>query len=191
MEFGRKINLFDFPAPEEGALYRIIKSVKRIVPIILALVAIGAFWLILSRNPKPAQIGTQAPDFTIKNSDKTVTLSQFRGKTVVLNFWATWCPPCVEEVPSLVQMQKTLDGKVVVVAVSMDVDAGAYHQFVAKNMPGVLTLRDGDQRTNALFGTYAFPETYVIDKNGIIRRKFIGATDWMSPEILDYLSKIQ
>ncbi len=191
MEFGPQIDFFDFPAPEEGALYRIIKSVKRIVPIILALVAIGAFWLILSRNPKPAQIGTQAPDFTIKNSDKTVTLSQFRGKTVVLNFWATWCPPCVEEVPSLVQMQKTLGDKVVVVAVSTDVDAGAYHQFGAKNMPGVLTLRDGDQRTNELFGTYAFPETYVIDKNGIIRRKFIGATDWMSPEILNYLTKIQ
>jgi len=191
MEYGPQIEFFDFPAPDERLLYRIIKGVRRIVPVILALVAIGAFWLILSRNPKPAQIGTQAPDFTVKTSDKTVSLSQFHGKTVVLNFWATWCPPCVEEVPSLVEMQKTLGDKVVVLAVSVDVDAGAYHQFVAKKMPGVLTARDGDQRTNALFGTYAFPETYVIDKKGIIRRKFIGATNWMSPEILDYLTKVQ
>jgi len=58
------------------------------------------------RNSQPAAIGTQAPDFTIQDSDKTVTLSQYRGKPVVLNFWATWCPPCQEEVPSLVELQK-------------------------------------------------------------------------------------
>ncbi len=56
----------------------------------------------------PARIGSNAPDFTVQDSDHKVTLSQFRGQVVVLNFWATWCPPCVEETPSLVRMQAQL-----------------------------------------------------------------------------------
>ncbi len=142
------------------------------------------------KNSRPAQIGTQAPDFTVSDGQKTVALNQFRGKTVVLNFWATWCGPCVEEVPSLVALQKELGDKVVILAVSTDVDADAYKKFTEKRMPGLLTVRDGDNRSNALYGTFAFPETYVIDKDGVIRRKFIGPQDWTSPEIVDYLTKL-
>lgn len=142
------------------------------------------------KNDKPAQIGTQAPDFTISDGQKTVTLSEFRGKPVVLNFWATWCPPCIEEVPSIVAMQKEMGNKVVVLAVSIDVDNGAYKNFTEKRMPGVLTVRDGDQKAANLFGTFGWPETYIIDSKGIIRRKFIGAQDWTSPEIIDYLTKL-
>lgn len=142
------------------------------------------------RNSQPARIGTEAPDFTVANPDKTVTLSQLRGKPVVLNFWATWCPPCVEEVPSLVAMQKQLGDKVVVLAVSTDVDDAAFRKFTQKNMPGVLTVRDGDHRSNSLYGTFAFPETYIIDRQGIIRRKFIGGVDWTSPEVISYLNQM-
>jgi thiol-disulfide isomerase/thioredoxin len=142
------------------------------------------------KNDKPAQIGTQAPDFTVSDGQKTVSLSQFRGKPVVLNFWATWCPPCVEEVPSIVAMQKEMGDKIVVLAVSIDVDNDAYTQFTAKRMPGVLTVRDGDQKVSSLYGTYGWPETYIIDPNGVIRRKLIGAQDWTSPEMIDYLSKL-
>lgn len=153
-------------------------------------VVILALMLGACKTSQPAQIGTQAPDFTVNDGNKTVTLSQFRGKPVVLNFWATWCPPCVQEIPSMVQLQKQLGDKVVVLAVSTDVDADAYKKFTAKNMQGVLTVRDGDNRANALYGTFAFPETYIIDRNGIIRRKFIGAVEWTSPEIVDYLNKL-
>ena len=142
------------------------------------------------RSDKPTQIGTQAPNFTVSDGQKTVTLSQFRGKPVVLNFWATWCPPCIEEVPSIVAMQKEMGDKVVVLAVSIDVDNDAYTKFTEKRMPGVLTVRDGDQKVSSLYGTFGWPETYIIDPNGIIRRKFIGAQDWTSPEIIDYLSKL-
>jgi cytochrome c biogenesis protein CcmG/thiol:disulfide interchange protein DsbE len=161
--------------------------VKRITFILIAILVL---MLGACKTSRPAQIGTQAPDFTVTDGDKSVTLSQFRGKPVVLNFWATWCPPCVQEIPSMVRLQKQLGDKVVILAVSTDVDADAYKKFTAKNMQGMLTVRDGDNRSNALYGTFAFPETYVIDRNGIIRRKFIGAVEWTSPEIVDYLSKL-
>ncbi len=158
---------------------------------VLSLVLAGLLLTLAGcRNDRPAQIGTQAPDFTITDGQKTVTLSQFRGKPVVLNFWATWCPPCIEEVPSIVALQKDMGNKVVVLAVSIDVDNDAYRNFTEKRMPGVLTVRDGDQRASSLFGTFGWPETYIIDRNGVIRRKFIGAQDWTSPEIIDYLTKL-
>ncbi len=173
------------------ALSSYYRGVKRLLSIALVLIsAFGIAALVACRNSQPAQIGTQAPDFTVKDSDKTVTLSQFRGKPVVLNFWATWCPPCVEEVPSLVALQKQMGDKVVVLAVSTDVDDDGYHKFIQKNMPGVLTVRDGDHKANSLYGTYAFPETYIIDRSGVIRRKFIGPVNWTSPEITDFLTKL-
>jgi cytochrome c biogenesis protein CcmG/thiol:disulfide interchange protein DsbE len=161
--------------------------VKRVLSFVFAALLLT---FVACKNDKPAQIGTQAPDFTVSDGQKTVTLSQFRGKPVVLNFWATWCPPCIEEVPSIVAMQKEMGDKVVVLAVSIDVDNDAYKNFTAKRMPGVLTVRDGDQKAANLFGTYGWPETYIIDSKGVIRRKFIGAQDWTSPEIIDYLTKL-
>jgi len=140
---------------------------------------------------RPPRIGTAAPDFTVKDADHSVTLSEFRGKVVVLNFWATWCPPCVEETPSLVQMQQRMKDKgVVVLAVSVDADADAYHRFLKDHGVNLLTVRDADQKSNALYGTIRFPETYVIDRKGTVRRKFIGPVDWTSPDITDYLSKL-
>jgi peroxiredoxin len=152
---------------------------------------VGALALALGscRNSEPAQIGTTAPDFTVNDGQRSVTLSQLRGKTVLLNFWATWCPPCVQEVPDLVAMQRQMGDKVTVVAVSMDVDESAYQAFTQKNMQGVLTVRDPDHKSSAEYGTFAYPESFLIDKNGKIQRKFIGAIEWTSPEMLDYLSK--
>ena len=140
---------------------------------------------------RPTRIGSNAPDFTVQDSDHTVTLSQFRGQVVVLNFWGTFCPPCIEETPSLVQMQKRLKSKgVVVLAVSIDSDDAAYHKFLKDYHINLITVRDGAQKSSSLYGTFGWPETYVIDRNGMTRRKFIGAVDWSSPEIIDYLSKL-
>jgi peroxiredoxin len=139
----------------------------------------------------PPRIGSNAPDFTVQDSDHKVTLSQFRGQVVVLNFWGTFCPPCIEETPSMVQMQARLRSKgVVVLGVSIDVDDAAYHKFLKDFNVNMVTVRDGTQKTSSLYGTFGWPETYVIDRQGVIRRKFIGAVDWTSPEITDYLSKL-
>jgi peroxiredoxin len=139
----------------------------------------------------PARIGSNAPDFTLQDSDHKITLSQFRGQVVVLNFWGSFCPPCIEETPSMVRMQARLKDKgVVVLGISIDVDDAAYHKFLKDFNVNMVTVRDGAQRVSGLYGTFGWPETYVIDRNGVIRRKFIGAVDWTSPEITDYLSRL-
>jgi len=140
---------------------------------------------------RPPRIGSSAPDFTVQDAQTKITLSQLRGHVVVLNFWATWCAPCVEEVPSLVEMQRRLKAKgVTVLAVSVDVDDNAYRQFVRNHNVTLLTVRDPDQKSPRLYGTHLFPETYVIDRKGVMRRKFIGAVDWTEPEITSFLSKL-
>ncbi|MBS1849755.1 MAG: TlpA family protein disulfide reductase [Acidobacteria bacterium] len=144
-----------------------------------------------NRNSKPPRIGEPAPDFTVQDSDRKVTLSELHGQVVVLNFWATWCPPCVEEVPSLVRMQEQLKDKgVIVLGVSLDEDENAYRKFLKDYNVNFLTVRDVNQKSNALYGTFKFPETYIIDRNGAMRRKFIGEVNWTQPEIVDYLSKL-
>ena len=155
---------------------------------------LAAFTLLLSAcdtGSKPPRIGKVAPDFTVQDADRKVALNEFRGKVVVLNFWATWCMPCIEEMPSLVQMQQRLkDRGVTVVAVSLDQNADAYQRFIQDHNISLLTVRDEKQQSNNLYGTFKFPETYVIDRNGVMRRKFIGAVDWSQPEVMDFLSKL-
>jgi len=161
--------------------------VKRLASasLVIALVLLAA-----CNGNRPPKIGERAPNFTLTDSDKTVSLDQLRGKPVLLNFWATWCPPCIEEMPSLVQLQKAMGDKVTILAVSEDADDAAYKQFVRDHNIDLLTVRDAKNAANALYGTFKFPETYVIDKDGVIRRKFIGAADWTNPEIIDYLNKL-
>jgi cytochrome c biogenesis protein CcmG/thiol:disulfide interchange protein DsbE len=140
---------------------------------------------------RPPRIGSNAPDFTVQDSERTLSLHDFRGQVVVLNFWATWCPPCVEEMPSLVEMQRRMKDKgVTVVAVSVDVDQNAYQQFRKDHNVNLLTVRDPNQKSSNLYGTFKFPETYVIDRKGVMRRKFIGAVEWTAPEITDFLGKL-
>jgi cytochrome c biogenesis protein CcmG/thiol:disulfide interchange protein DsbE len=155
---------------------------------------LAAFTLLLSAcdtGSKPPRIGSSAPDFTVQDADRKIALNQFRGKVVVLNFWATWCAPCIEEMPSLVQMQERLkDRGVTVLAVSVDSDSGSYQRFLRDHNISLLTIRDEKQQSNNLYGTFKFPETYVIDRGGVMRRKFIGAVDWSRPEVIDFLSKL-
>jgi cytochrome c biogenesis protein CcmG, thiol:disulfide interchange protein DsbE len=140
---------------------------------------------------RPPRIGTAAPEFTVRDSEHAVSLSELKGKVVVLNFWATWCPPCIEEMPSLVRMQQRMQAKgVTVLAVSVDVDDGNYRRFLKDHNVNLLSVRDPDQKSNSLYGTFKFPETYIIDRNGVMRRKFIGAVDWTEPEIIDFLGKL-
>jgi thiol-disulfide isomerase/thioredoxin len=113
-------------------------------------------------------------------------LASYRGQVVLLNFWATWCAPCVVEMPSLLALHRA-QPDLAVLAVSIDEDPDAYNSFLSERRVDLITVRDPSQSAAKLFHTEMWPETYVIDRKGIIRRKFIGAQDWTSPEIRNFL----
>jgi len=155
--------------------------------VLISLLALSACY----SGTRPPRIGSNAPDFIVQDGQNKITLGQFRGQVVVLNFWATWCEPCVEEVPSLVEMQRRMKAKgVTVVAVSIDVDENAYKQFIKDHNVNLITARDPSQKSNHLYGTFKFPETYIIDRNGVMRRKFIGEVDWTAPDVMEFLGKL-
>lgn len=141
------------------------------------------------RGDHPEQLGQPAPLFSLNDGRSSVDLAQLRGHVVILNFWASWCAPCLEELPSLNAMQGVLPD-VRVVGVSIDQDPEAYRVFVERHPTQFTTVLDGRDRSNALYGTFRPPETFVIDKGGVTRRKFIGAQNWTSPEIVNYLRKL-
>jgi cytochrome c biogenesis protein CcmG, thiol:disulfide interchange protein DsbE len=141
------------------------------------------------RGRPPGNVAKPAPQFVMGDGTRTVDLSRLRGRVVVLNLWATWCAPCIEELPSLLALQRQMP-ELAIVAVSMDQDPDVYKRFLVDHHVDLLTVRDEDQKVNALYGTVQIPETYIIDKQGVLRRKFIGAQVWTSPEITSYLSKM-
>ncbi|WP_334238847.1 TlpA family protein disulfide reductase [Terriglobus sp. ADX1] len=142
-----------------------------------------------NRGDHPQQIAQVAPDFTVHNGAQTIQLSQFRGKVVLLNFWATWCAPCIDELPSLQRLQ-ALRPDIQVVAVSIDDDTDAYNKFLQQYSINLLSARDGTQGANLKYGSVRVPETFLIDRQGNIRRKFIGPQEWTNSEIMNYLDKI-
>jgi cytochrome c biogenesis protein CcmG/thiol:disulfide interchange protein DsbE len=141
------------------------------------------------RGTHPSEIGKPAPDFTVADGTTSVHLASYRGKVVLLNFWATWCAPCVQELPSLEQFHRE-HPEYPILAVSIDEDADAYKRFVADRHVDFLTVRDPQETAATLYKTTGWPESFVIDRNGMIRRRFIGATDWSDPEILRFLKTL-
>jgi len=130
--------------------------------------------------------GDTAPDFEIvTDGGKTVSRAQFGGRLLVLNFWATWCPPCLEELPSLNEFHKQFAGSgVVVLGVSVDRNENAYKQFLGRAKVSFLTARDPEASISADYGTFKYPETYVINSKGEVVEKFIGPENWMDPNLL-------
>ena len=144
-----------------------------------------------SSGSRPPHVGSAAIDFTVSDSDHSVSLSQFRGQVLILNFWATWCTPCTQELPSLMDMQEHMRSRgVVVLGVSIDIDNDAYHRFLKVRNVNFLTVRDPEQKVAAMYGTAGWPETYIIDRQGVMRRKIIGPINWDAPEVTQFLSKL-
>jgi peroxiredoxin len=131
-----------------------------------------------------------APSFTLPTREgKQLDLSAYRGKVVLLNFWATWCPPCRDEEPSLRQLAKAMDPqKFQLVAVSVD-EGGwpAIEKFFAGNTPPYAVALDQSARISQAYGTTKFPESYLIDASGTLRLKFIGPRNWADAAVFTLL----
>jgi peroxiredoxin len=152
---------------------------------------------VCAMRPSYAGRNRIAPDFALTGLDgRRMRLSDFRGKAIVLNFWTSTCPPCIEEMPSLGELAKVVAKRkdVVVLTVSTDPD-----QATAKNTvesatggrtPFPVLLDPESSIVGEAFGTRLFPETWLIDKSGIIRARFDGARDWANPLMLELIDSL-
>ena len=165
-----------------------MKSLRLLLWAILAASLAGCFGC--TQQPSVRMIGGTAPDFTVTDSEHTVSLHDYRGKIVVLNFWSAHCAPCIAEMPSLVQLQKRMGDKITVLGVAVDTENDDYHAFLQKHGIDFLTVLDSAKSSYNLYGATGYPETTIIDRNGMVRRKFVVAVKWTSPEIVDYLQKL-
>lgn len=169
---------------------RSVKIDRLIRVAILVLVAVFVYVIYASIHERVIAAGDTAPDFTISTDNgRTVAVPNFGGKVLVLNFWASWCQPCVEETPSLSQFAQAFASKgVVVLGVSVDKDEKAYRNFIQKYKPGFLTARD--LKLHEDFGTFMYPETYIIDQKGKVLQKIAAPADWTDPKITQYVNSL-
>ncbi len=164
-------------------------SAKKItLLVIFILLAVFAVISLFGRggkiNGKIIGRGDRAPEFSLQTLDgRTVSLGDFRGKVVMVHFWATWCPPCVEEMPTLERLYRSLrTGDFEILAVSVDEGgAGAVAAFMQQNRLSLPVLLDPGRSIAGRYGTFKFPETYIIDRQGMVAYKAIGPRDWTDP----------
>lgn len=123
--------------------------------------------------------GDAAPAFSVKtDGGRTITAADFGGRVLVLNFWASWCQPCIEEFGGLSKFAQETSGQgVVVLAVSIDRSDKAYKRFIESTRPNFQTSRDPEADISSSYGTFLVPETYVIGKDGKVVKKIIGAIE--------------
>lgn len=150
--------------------------------ILISSILIVSCGSINDKSSKPKK-GYFAPDFTLKSVDgKEYTLSRLRGKVVYVNIWATWCPPCRDEMPSMVKFFNRFKREGVdILAVSVDKDVDAVKKFIKKYNVTFPVLLDPEQKVYKLYNATAVPETHLVDKLGIIRDTMIGPFDWTRP----------
>jgi cytochrome c biogenesis protein CcmG/thiol:disulfide interchange protein DsbE len=162
------------------------------------LVALG-FVIVSSMQEHIAGVGDTAPNFSITTTaGETMTPRNFGGRVLVLNFWASWCAPCVEEAPSLNEFAKTFkDSGVVVLGVSVDRNEQSFQSFVKRFDVSYPTARDPEQNLSYRYGTYKIPESYIIDRNGKVVRKYAGlperdgqAISWTDPELVGFVKSL-
>ncbi len=143
------------------------------------------------KQEKPAQEGNPAPLFTLKDmSGRDVNLADLKGKVVLLNFWATWCPPCREEIPSMMRLNLAMAGKPFqMLAVSINEGGQAeVSDFFRQSGANLPALFDPTQAVAKRYGLTGVPETFVIDKKGVIVKKVVGGLNWDDPAVIQFFN---
>lgn len=166
---------------------------KRLIAILVMMLTTGLVitGCTASPEPTPTTITNAAPDFQLQNLDgQSITLSDFRGKPVVVNFWATWCGPCAFEMPFIQEIYDERSGEgLIVLAINVGESASEVEQFMQNHNLSIPVLLDTDRAVSWKYNIRAFPTTFFIDKDGIIQDKVIGA--FPTKKVLeDRLSKI-
>ena len=175
-------------------------NLQSILLIFLIIIGVGIIVLLQTKDSsfklsgKPRLVkGVPAPIFTLPGLDgKMVSLADYKGKVVLLNIWATWCPPCVDEMPSMEKLHQELMGESFeILAVSIDVSgAKAVLPFMKKHKLSFPALTDSKGDIKNLYQTTGVPESFIIDKDGIIVEKVIGPRDWATPGVIRYFRNL-
>ena len=171
-----------------------VKNAVRWAGIVVVVVAMAFGYVYLAEHRGYAlKKGTEAPGFRLPSlAGGEVDLASQRGKVVVLNFWATWCPPCVAEMPSLERLYRTLTPEgLSVVTVSTDEDQSELRKFVSQHGLTLPVLLDPGGRVAAGdYRTTGYPETFLLDRQGRIVRHLVGPEEWDSPEMMAELRRL-
>lgn len=153
----------------------------------ILLLTVGLVWTVAGTlQVRIIEAGDTAPNFSIVTEHgRTITRSDFGGKILALNFWASWCPPCVEELPSMNQFaQEYANQGVVVIGISIDKNENLYKRFLTQRNVVFDTARDPEAGISASYGTFVIPETYIIGRDGKVLEKTPDAFNWMDPQFL-------
>lgn len=139
-----------------------------------------------------ARPGKRAPDFKVRTERGQIrSLASYRGRVLVLNFWASWCPPCIAETRSLERLHHMLRGQPVsILAISQDKSRRAYRDFLLAEKVNFTTAREPGTRIPHRYGTVKIPETYIIAPDGRVARKIVSAYDWSKPKMIRYLTDL-
>lgn len=185
-------------------VFAIKKWREILIGLVLVAISVGLYVIFFTGNQTTREVreirsgfrprlGDSAPDFTLPSlGGNPAHLSNYRGKVVFLNFWATWCPPCREEMPSMESLYQRLKGRdFEMLAVSIDTKgADRVQSFVATYGLTFPVLLDPNRKVYRLYGLTGVPETFIINKTGDIIFKIIGPRDWMKKQYLDYFDRI-
>jgi len=136
--------------------------------------------------------GDTAAAFSVETDQgKKISIKDYPGKVLVLNFWASWCKPCVDEMPSLNEFSKRMEKEgVTVLGISVDHDEAKYKKFLKDANIAFQTYRDDKALIPASYGTYKYPETYIIDKQGKVVEKIIGEEFWLNPNVISRIRRL-
>ena len=170
---------------------------RAVILVFLGVAAMVIVFALKQNNPyikfSPLRVGQPAPGFTLPGLDgKMVSLSDYRGHVVLVNVWATWCPPCVDEMPSMEKLYRGLKGEnFEILAVSIDaLGKKAVAPFMKKYNLSFPALMDPDGTIKTLYQTTGVPESFIINQEGILIEKVIGPKDWATPPVVGFFRNL-
>jgi len=164
---------------------------QRWLIVISILVVLGAgLWFALPEAPGTMREGDQITNLSLPDLQGAMQTLP-KGEIILLNFWATWCPPCRKEIPSMVELHKKLSSQgLKIIAVSVDKNRDDLETFVKEHQMPFMVLHDSDSVAARQYGVFRFPETFLIDRQGRVRHRLVGEVEWMTEPMIQVLTQM-